>query len=130
MKKTGIELIAEERQRQIEVEGYDKKHDSGHTDMELAGAAACYISGAINKDYPKFSRFQVHKQAESHCMVNSDDRGDRRLRKAGWYDGWPWGEDDWFDDKRDKHDKINLLKIAGAFIAAQIDIELASSNSD
>ena len=40
--KTGIELIAEERQRQIEVEGYNDLHDSHHVSDELAIAAAIY----------------------------------------------------------------------------------------
>ena len=40
--KTGIELIAEERQRQIEKEGWTPEHDDGHTEQEMAGAAACY----------------------------------------------------------------------------------------
>ena len=40
--KTGIELIAQERIRQIEVEGFDSAHDCEHTNGELAGAGACY----------------------------------------------------------------------------------------
>lgn len=40
--KTGLELIAEERQRQIEVEGFSKESDRGYTNGELATAAACY----------------------------------------------------------------------------------------
>jgi hypothetical protein len=37
---TGAELIAAERQRQIEVEGWDADHDSGHAEeLALAGAA-------------------------------------------------------------------------------------------
>lgn len=44
--KTGIELIAEERKRQIEKEGWSPEHDDQHKNGELAQAAACY---AINK---------------------------------------------------------------------------------
>ena len=40
--KTGIEIIAEERQRVIEVEGFDKKHDAKYICGELADAAVCY----------------------------------------------------------------------------------------
>ncbi len=40
--KSGIELIAEERQRQIEVEGYSIENDQKHEDGELADAAAVY----------------------------------------------------------------------------------------
>ena len=45
--KTGIDLIAEERQRQISVEGWTPQHDDTHTDNSLAKAAACY---AMPKD--------------------------------------------------------------------------------
>jgi|SRR5690625_1904110 len=40
--KTGIELIAEERERQIEVEGWTPEQDYRHNRQELARAAACY----------------------------------------------------------------------------------------
>lgn len=40
--KTGIEIIAEERQRVIEVEGFDKDHDAKHNCGELTDAAVCY----------------------------------------------------------------------------------------
>jgi hypothetical protein len=39
---TGIELIAVERQRQIEVEGWTPEHDDDHDCGELASAGACY----------------------------------------------------------------------------------------
>lgn len=40
--KSGIELIAEERQRQIEVEGWTPEHDDAHQYGELSKAAAVY----------------------------------------------------------------------------------------
>jgi hypothetical protein len=40
--KTGIERIAEERQRQIEKEGWDASHDFRHKHDELARAGATY----------------------------------------------------------------------------------------
>ncbi len=41
---TGAELIAAERQRQIEAEGWTPEHDDGHTQGELAAAAQCYLA--------------------------------------------------------------------------------------
>jgi len=41
---TGVELIAAERQRQIEVEGYDAAHDDTHNKTELLAAAICYVT--------------------------------------------------------------------------------------
>ena len=40
--KTGIEQIAEERQRQITEEGWTPEHDWQHDNGSLALAAACY----------------------------------------------------------------------------------------
>lgn len=118
-KLTGIELIAQERQRQIEVEKWDYSHDAAYSNGELIGAAACYAANAINKDHViKKTRFQVFLPAESDFMVNNGDRGDRTLRSAKWVDGWPWDKK-W--DKREKHDKLRSLVIAGALIAAEID---------
>ena len=42
--KTGVELIAIERQRQIEEEGWTPKHDAQHTMAQLRFAAMCYTS--------------------------------------------------------------------------------------
>jgi hypothetical protein len=125
--KTGIELIAEERQRQIEKEGWTNLHDSeDHNSMELAGAAGCYVANAINKHYEEDSlgnwkekaRFQYKREPESNFFVNDGDRGDRKLHPGGWEDGWPW-DAQW--DKRKKHDKVRSLVIAGALIAAELD---------
>ena len=40
--KTGIELIAEERQRQIEVEGWTNEHDAAHDKGQLSILAMLY----------------------------------------------------------------------------------------
>jgi len=42
--KTGIELIAKERERQIAEEGWTKEHDALHVNDELALAAVCYAT--------------------------------------------------------------------------------------
>lgn len=43
---TGIELIAAERQRQIEQEGWTDEHDDAHPAGELALAGMCYAGHA------------------------------------------------------------------------------------
>lgn len=48
--KTGIELIAAERQRQVEREGWTPAHDDEHDGMELTQAAAAYCEHAYNQD--------------------------------------------------------------------------------
>lgn len=49
--KTGIELIAEERRRQIEEEGYSIENDQKHEDGELADAAALYALSDDTMDF-------------------------------------------------------------------------------
>ncbi|MBP3732151.1 MAG: hypothetical protein J6I84_02785 [Bacilli bacterium] len=68
--KTGIELIADERKRQVEVEGYTSQHDSQHNASEFIYAAIAYIEAAkagVNcdemniKDELKISRYKNEK---------------------------------------------------------------------
>lgn len=96
----GIDLIAKERKRQIEKEGFNSTHDAQHEGDELAWAAACYAAPE-----PIF-------RLEDYAV------GPR----AGYTfaDPWPeWWDEEW--DKREKHDRIRKLVIAGALIAAEID---------
>lgn len=78
--KTGIEIIAEERQRQIEVEGWTPEHDDEHIFGEMAQAAACYA-------HPNtFKRLDMVEWPESWSLdyykPTPDDRI-RELAKAG-----------------------------------------------
>ncbi len=88
---TGVELIAAERQRQIDVEGYDAEHDRGAAD-NLAAAGAIYATPA----------------------------GWRHRRSPGDFVpvGWPWADRAW---KPTPDDRIRELTKAGALIAAAID---------
>ena len=89
--KTGAELIADERKRQINVEGRDAEHDSQHADHELTKAAICYAEAAI---YPMmYTDYDEHPQ------------------------DWPW-ECDWW---KPSVVAIRNLEKAGALIAAEID---------
>lgn len=63
----GASLIMKERQRQIEVEGYDETHDRHHTPQVLARAAVAYA-------------------------LFDDEAG--LLSKAG-ENLWPWGKEFW-----------------------------------
>jgi hypothetical protein len=89
---TGVELIAAERQRQVEVEGFDAQHDDEHDGGSLGRAAVCYITYEDKKKY----------------QIRPDDR-------APAY--WPWEPESW----RPSPDKIRNLVKAGALIAAEID---------
>lgn len=93
--ETGAELIAAERKRQLEQEGWTAEHDRQHERCELAVAAACYALhgtdvGACTEAYA--------------CPI--------------FHDAWPWGKE---EDKRNKHGWQRRLVIAGALIAAELD---------
>lgn len=94
-KKTGIELIAEERQRQINVEGWTSASDSRYDNGELAAAAISYAA----------------PQNIRSCKVARNDRVGIPLY-------WPWNEKWW---KPTPENRVRELQKAGALIAAEID---------
>lgn len=94
---SGSDLIAEERARQIEKEGYDQGHDSHHDCNELARAADCYLQHVIGRSW---------------VVGTSGD--DYAKEKAP--DDWPWDQSDW----KPKNPIRDLVR-AGALIAAEID---------
>lgn len=44
MLSVGVQLIAAERERQVNVEGWTPEHDDAHTNGELSTAAVCYAA--------------------------------------------------------------------------------------
>ena len=89
--KTGSELIAEERQRQISEEGWTPEHDDEHSAGQLAMAAASYAIVDVDEDYCDIDPVQVI---------------------------WPW---DWNLTWWKPRDRVKNLVKAGALIAAEID---------
>jgi hypothetical protein len=92
--KTGIEIITEERQRQIEKEGWTPEHDDEYVNDELSSAAACYATRMDKREYKNPFDFVPTPKA------------------------WPWEELCW---KPTPEDRIKELAKAGALIAAEID---------
>lgn len=90
--KSGIELIAEERQRQIEKEGWTPEHDFEHDRQELAFAAVTYA-----------------------MPFEKTGSGESEIKRIHF---WPW-EPEWF--KPTPNDRVKELTKAGALIAAEID---------
>jgi hypothetical protein len=95
--RTGIELIAAERKRQVK-KGWTAKHDSGHTDGELSMAASVYAEIASHRTHPRrpLPLLDAVKEAS---------------------DRWPWNG----DELKAEFDPIENLVKAGAMIAAEID---------
>lgn len=90
--QTGVELIALERQRQIEFKGFTSERDDGYVNSELACAGAAY------------------------CVPPDQREGEKAV---DFLDGlWPW-EIEWL--KYSPDDRIWELTRAGALIAAEID---------
>lgn len=92
--KTGIELIAAERERQIKVERFSAEQDDGYTDNELGKAADSYLA----------------------AVITPDDEGDENGKSRPAWD-WPWDKKWW----KPSDDPIRNLVKAGALIAAEID---------
>lgn len=92
--KNGIEIIAEERKRQVSKEGFTGMHDKRHVNGELANAAALY---AMTKDRKK----TLKKWGQSYLSYFWT------FEKA-WYKPTP-------------KNRIKELAKAGAMIAAEID---------
>ncbi len=93
---TGAELIARERQRQIEEEHYSPEHDAKcNLEGWLARAAACYALPVDCRRYIEFAYIS------------------RPLPEL-----WPWHWETW---KPTPDDRIRELVKAGALIAAEID---------
>jgi hypothetical protein len=89
--KTGIELIAAERQEQIEKHGFDQLHDSENDSKQLRKAATYLLTGV--KDYIPEWEYKWYLKLSS------------KIYKA----------------MSSKEGEIELLKVAGALIAAEID---------
>jgi hypothetical protein len=94
--KTGIELIAQERQRQIEVEGMTPEHDTQHKNGELALVAAYYA---------------MDEQQRFDELSTNDDPNEPPT-------AFPWDKKWW---KPSPENRIRELQKAGALIAAEID---------
>lgn len=92
--KTGVEIIAAERKRHIEVEGWTPEHDDEYVRCELCHAAYAYV-------LPEDDRPGV---TDSDGVFTPS--------------GWPWDAEWW---KPTPNDRIHELAKAGALIAAEID---------
>jgi hypothetical protein len=93
-RKSGVELIAEERGRQITDEGWDASHDDEHTMGELAAAAMCYAELGIDEEITAIGGSEEFAQE--------------------W---WPWEQEWW----KPSPDRIKNLTRAAALLAAEID---------
>lgn len=99
--KTGAQLIAEERERQMTKEGWSAEHDDMHNAGELLDASGQYL---------QFASFQVStgRTDGTHYFHG--------MPPTPYH--WPWDGAWW---KPSDTDPIRNLVKAGALIAAEID---------
>lgn len=96
---SGVDLIAAERTRQIEEEGWTPEHDAQHRGSALAWAAACYAAPV-----------PIYRQ-------------ERLAAGTSFLDPWPWryGGQDKRNAAPTPDERLRELVKAGALIAAEID---------
>jgi len=104
--ETSIELIVNERRRQIEQEGWTPDHDDKHDGNQIAMAAACYASPVP---------LRAHIEVSCGCREASCQHP---FGVHKWVEAWPWDKN---ADKRVKLSRIRQLVIAAALCAAEID---------
>lgn len=117
-KKSGIELIAIERMRQIEIEGWTADHDANHDTGQLAMAAVCYAS--------QEKIYVMRHFANNIQFVDPwpfEDKWDKRYGYGSTAEGKTDEGANYVPNPITYTEKqrIDLLIKAGALIAAEID---------
>lgn len=139
----GVGLIAAERARQIDAEGYSPEHDDGHP-QELANAAACYLHAGcsmmahpsslestrryIERDGDDPAADEIFQQMVADPIGSHFGRrpdGGVKTPHGAWND-WPWEDAAW----KPVDDPIRNLVKAGALIAAEIDRLLRAQDAE
>lgn len=106
----GAELIAAERRRQIEIEGWTPAHDDEHVHGELAAAAACYVAHNPQKMCVREGVADI-SGGRGECVVYGKKEFTVPMTwPKTWHPAW-WKPSD----------RITDLAKAGALIAAEID---------
>lgn len=116
--KTALQLIHEERERQINVKGWTPEHDRHHTAGELANAAASYaltpdirLKLAIQES-PRITKFAV-------CLGDHKELCPPII--------WPFEEDAF---KATPEDRLRELAKAGALIVAEMERLMTLENKN
>ncbi len=112
----GTELIAAERRRQLDQEGWDDEHDDEHTDGSLALAAVCYAAPIKLYGLVEYAGGPVFcdpwPESWDICWDKRFRYGERRTNPGNTVpDPVTYTEDE----------RLDLLVKAGALIAAEID---------
>ena len=108
-KKTGIELITEERKEHLEKHGFDLQHDKQHEDSSLSWNAAVLASPNV--------LFYIDNFANQISIVKATVDEDWKLPSPNY---GPYRSNVIIDnEKLSTQKRVKQLKVAGALIAAQ-----------
>lgn len=99
--KTGDQLIAEERCKQLREFNFDATHDQQWKNAELLRAASCYLSNALHTIQVELSHTTVPYVPYTQSFCPQD---------------WPWNPSWWKPESPEK----DMIK-AAALIAAEYD---------
>jgi len=114
--KTGVDLIAEERQRQINEEGFDASHDSQYGMDELALAAVAFAAPCRMYTLPQTTE-KGFEFLDPFQLTHWDEKWDYRKKLEEAIAGLTG-----MDRARAKREfRARVLTVAGALIAAEID---------
>ncbi len=108
--RTGLQRIADERNRQLHKLGWNAEHDDEHDDGSLAWAAVCYAAPTpVYAKDPDDDGVFTFRDPFPHEWVDARQKRSHRTKnlitKAAVYDA----------------QRLRLLEKAGALIAAEID---------
>lgn len=104
----GVEWIALERARQVEKEGYDQRHDDGHSYRDLVAAAICYAEHAYQRGW-------LIERPETFGPRDPEEAAAEYVGEPVPSE-WPWNDEYW----KPKDPRRDLVR-AGALIAAALD---------
>jgi len=125
--KSGIDLIAAERLRQICKEGWTPEHDEEHTDGELARAAAAYaLHGLSPEGHEHAIRGLAVREFEDAWGETIGPRNHNLVIDGSFFFPRTWTPDWWkpkqYDPRKNStKNRVRDLSKAGALIAAEID---------
>ncbi len=114
--ENGIELIKQERERQIDVEGWTPEHDDKHTDGSLAMVAACYATPVKIYSMQSFAGGPAFFDPYPGSWAGRYDKrfsyGERKKNPGNMVPN---------PKTYTKKERMDLLVKSGALIAAEID---------
>lgn len=109
-----VQDILQERQRQVQSEGFSESHDDGHRLWQLPRAAFCYVDHYISRSFIWNDGHESMYREEAYGSPSSD--------------AWPWSDSTW----KPKSPRRDLVRAAALLIAEieRLDRQMEVSAND